>query len=183
MPGDTLQLIDNQVYIDGKPAENPKDMQFNYFIETDGSPITEEQFRLMDVSKDDRMLASSGGYYQNLLSYLGFTPNANGQYNPVYRLPLTKKALAIAEKLPTVKKVIIEPETLGGPTYPVGYNTGWTRDNFGPLWIPKKGATSRWTNVIWRCTAVVSRITRTTPWKVKDGKVYINGQARDFLYV
>ena len=95
----------------------------------------------MDVSKDDRMLASSGGYYQNLLSYLGFTPNANGQYNPVYRLPLTKKALAIAEKLPTVKKVIIEPETLGGPTYPVGYNTGWTRDNFGPLWIPKKGAT------------------------------------------
>ena len=29
-------------YIDGKPAENPKDMQFNYFIETDGSPITEE---------------------------------------------------------------------------------------------------------------------------------------------
>lgn len=121
MPGDTLQLIDNQVYIDGKPAENPKDMQFNYFIETDGSPITEEQFRLMDVSKDDRMLASSGGYYQNLLSYLGFTPNANGQYNPVYRLPLTKKALAIAEKLPTVKKVIIEPETLGGPTYPVGY--------------------------------------------------------------
>ena len=43
-------------------------MQFNYFIETDGSPITEEQFRLMDVSKDDRMLASSGGYYQNPLS-------------------------------------------------------------------------------------------------------------------
>ena len=67
MPGDTLQLIYNQVYIDGNPAENPKDMQFNYFIETDGSPITEEQFRLMDVSKDDRMLASSGGYYQNLL--------------------------------------------------------------------------------------------------------------------
>ena len=50
-------------------------------------------------------------------SYLGFTPNANGQYNPVYRLPLTKKALAIAEKLPTVKKVIIEPETLGGPMF------------------------------------------------------------------
>ncbi len=111
------------------------------------------------------MLASSGGYYQNLLSYLGFTPNANGQYNPVYRLPLTKKALAIAEKLPTVKKVIIEPETLGGPTYPVGYNTGWTRDNLGRFGSRRKGLPSRWTNVIWRCTAVVSRITRTTPWK------------------
>ena len=176
MPGDTLQLIDNQVYIDGKPAENPKDMQFNYFIETDGSPITEEQFRLMDVSKDDRMLASSGGYYQNLLSYLGFTPNANGQYNPVYRLPLTKKALVIAEKLPTVKKVIIEPETLGGPTYPVGYNTGWTRDNFGPLWIPKKGATIPLDE---RNLALYSRCIKNyenNTLEVKDGKVYINGQ-------
>ena len=176
MPGDTLQLIDNQVYIDGKPAENPKDMQFNYFIETDGSPITEEQFRLMDVSKDDRMLASGGGYYQNLLSYLGFTPNANGQYNPVYRLPLTKKALAIAEKLPTVKKVIIEPETLGGPTYPVGYNTGWTRDNFGPLWIPKKGATIPLDE---RNLALYSRCIKNyenNTLEVKDGKVYINGK-------
>ena len=164
------------MYIDGKPAENPKDMQFNYFIETDGSPITEEQFRLMDVSKDDRMLASSGGYYQNLLSYLGFTPNANGQYNPVYRLPLTKKALAIAEKLPTVKKVIIEPETLGGPTYPVGYNTGWTRDNFGPLWIPKKGATIPLDE---RNLALYSRCIKNyenNTLEVKDGKVYINGK-------
>lgn len=81
MPGDTLQLIDNQVYIDGKPAENPKDMQFNYFIETDGSPITEEQFRLMDVSKDDRMLASGGGYYQNpIVIPRLYAINANGQY-------------------------------------------------------------------------------------------------------
>ena len=131
---------------------------------------------MMDVSKDDRMLASSGGYYQNLLSYLGFTPNAKGQYNPVYRLPLTKKALAIAEKLPTVKKVIIEPETLGGPTYPVGYNTGWTRDNFGPLWIPKKGATIPLDE---RNLALYSRCIKNyenNTLEVKDGKVYINGK-------
>ena len=61
MPGDSLQIIDNQVYINGKPAKNPENLQFNYFVETNGSPITEEQFRLMDVSKDDRMLASGGG--------------------------------------------------------------------------------------------------------------------------
>ena len=171
-----LENIDRKDRWTLENAENATDMQFNYFIETDGSPITEEQFRLMDVSKDDRMLASSGGYYQNLLSYLGFTPNANGQYNPVYRLPLTKKALAIAEKLPTVKKVIIEPETLGGPTYPVGYNTGWTRDNFGPLWIPKKGATIPLDE---RNLALYSRCIKNyenNTLEVKDGKVYINGK-------
>ena len=94
MPGDTLQLIDNQVYIDGKPAENPKDMQLNYFIETDGSPITEEQFRLMYGA--DCWL--SGGYYQNLLSYLGFTlPRYTDAGNPQARLPLTKKAYGSGE--------------------------------------------------------------------------------------
>ena len=47
MPGDTIEIRDNQVYIDGKAAENPENMQFCYYVETDGSPITEEQFRLL----------------------------------------------------------------------------------------------------------------------------------------
>ena len=93
MPGDTIEIRDNQVYIDGKAAENPENMQFCYYVETDGSPITEEQFRLMNVSKEDRILVSNNGYYQDLMSFLGFESIAPGQYNPVYRMPLTKKAL------------------------------------------------------------------------------------------
>ena len=75
-----------------------------------------------------------------------------------------------------MKKVIIEPETLGGPTYPVGYNTGWTRDNFGPLWIPKKGATIPLDE---RNLALYSRGIKNyenNTLEVKDGKVYINGK-------
>lgn len=172
MPGDTIEVRNNQVYIDGKPAENPKDMQFNYYIETDGSPITEEQFKRMNVSKEDRIMVSNGG----LLSFLGFTPSEDGQYLPVYRLPLTQKAHAIAEKLPNVKKVIIEPDALGGPTYPAGYDTGWTRDNFGPLWIPKKGATIPLTK---HNLALYSRCIKNyegNTLEEKDGKVYINGK-------
>ena len=142
MPGDSLSIRDNQVYINGKAAENPENMQFNYYIETDGTMFSEEQFSLMDVSKDDRGLLGGGnGYGQDLLAYLGFQANANGQYNPVYRMPLTNKALAIAKKFAFVKKIVIEPDAIGGTTYPVDYKTGWTRDNYGPIWIPKKGAT------------------------------------------
>lgn len=172
MPGDTLEVRNNQVYIDGQPAKNPKNMQFNYYVETDGSLLSDEQFRLMDVSKEDRRMVSGSG----LLSFLGFTPNADGQYNPVYRLPLTAKAKTIAEKLPSVEKVVIEPDALGGPTYPVGYNTGWTRDNFGPLWIPKKGATIPLNE---RNLALYERCIKNyenNTLEVKDGQVYINGQ-------
>ena len=56
MPGDTIEIRDNQVYIDGVAAKNPEKMQLNYFVETDGSMLSEEQFRLLDVSKADRVL-------------------------------------------------------------------------------------------------------------------------------
>ena len=176
MPGDTIEVRDNQVYIDGKALQNPENIQFNYYVETDGSPLTEEQFRLLDVSKEDRMIANNNGYFQDYFSFLGFTPNANGQYNMIYRMPLTPKALAVAQKLSSVKKIVIEPDALGGTTYPAWYNTGWTRDNFGPLWIPKKGATIPLTE---RNLALYGRCIKNyenNTLEVKDGKVYINGQ-------
>ena len=60
MPGDTIEIRDNQVYIDGVAAKNPENMQFNYYVETDGSMLSEEQFRLLDISKIDRILVSDG---------------------------------------------------------------------------------------------------------------------------
>ncbi|MGM9760050.1 MAG: signal peptidase I [Parabacteroides sp.] len=176
LPGDTLEIRDNQVYINGTALETPKEAQFNYYVETNGSFITEEQFRLMRVSKDDRTLATGNGYYQGLLSFLGFTPNEAGQYNPVYRLPLTAKSLAIAEKLPIVKKIVIEPDALGGPTYPVNYETGWTRDNYGPLWIPAKGTTIPLNE---RTLALYGRCIKNyegNSLEVKEGQILINGK-------
>ncbi|GHT35253.1 signal peptidase I [Bacteroidia bacterium] len=172
MPGDSLAVIDNQVYLNGVAAENPEKMQFNYFLETNGSPITEEQFRLLGVSKEDRAMAP-----MDYMSFLGFTPNASGQYNPVYHLPLTKKALEIAGKLSAIKKIVIEPEAFGGTTYPVDYNTGWTRDNYGPLWIPKKGATIELNEYNLALYHRCIKNYEGNDLEVKeDGKVFINGK-------
>ncbi|GHU15973.1 signal peptidase I [Betaproteobacteria bacterium] len=172
MPGDSLAVIDNQVYLNGVAAENPEKMQFNYFLETNGSPIKEEQFRLLGVSKEDRAMAP-----MDYMSFLGFTPNASGQYNPVYHLPLTKKALEIAGKLSAIKKIVIEPEAFGGTTYPVDYNTGWTRDNYGPLWIPKKGATIELNEYNLALYHRCIKNYEGNDLEVKeDGKVFINGK-------
>ncbi|WP_280744688.1 MULTISPECIES: S26 family signal peptidase [unclassified Parabacteroides] len=173
MPGDSLFIQNNQVYINGVAAENPEHMQMNYFVETDGS-LSEEQFRLLNVSKEDRMMASSA----ETLSFLGFTPTASGQYNPVYHFPLTQKTLEIAQKLPIVKKIIIEPDVFGGTDliYPVDYHTGWTRDNYGPLWIPKKGATISLTKENLAFYHRCIRNYENNELEIKDGKVFINGK-------
>ncbi len=174
MPGDSLSLRDNQVYINGVPAENPEHMQYNYFVETDGSPLTEDQFRLLGISRADRSLAST-----QILSFLGFTPNASGQFNPVYHFPMTMQAKAIAEKLPTVRKIVIEPDVFGGGdiTYPVDYQTGWTRDNYGPIWIPAKGATIELTEYNLAMYHRCIRNYENNILEVRDnGQVFINGE-------
>lgn len=172
MPGDTFEVRNNQVYIDGVAGVNPAKIQFNYFVETNGGMLSEDQFRLLDVSKADRTLTSDA----TVLSFLGIQPNENRQFNPVYHLPLTPEALEKAKKLSIVKSITIEPDAWAGSTYPVGYKTGWTRDNFGPLWIPAKGATIPLTA---RNLALYARCIRNyenNTLEVKDGKAYINGK-------
>jgi signal peptidase I len=145
MPGDSLQIIDNQLYIDGKPLENKHNVQFVYYVETDGMLIKEDVFRRLRVNKVDRMLVTdqrnSNGYCYSLLPQMGFTPNASGVYNPIYRMPLTQEAYEMVKKMPSVRKVVIEPAENGELMFPLEYETGWTRDNYGPIWIPFKGAT------------------------------------------
>lgn len=176
MPGDTLQIIDNIVYIDGKELPAPENVQFVYYVQTDGARFTDEQFRLLNVSKEDRVLVSNNMGYQDYFAYMGFKEKAPQDYGAIYRLPLTKDALAKVKNFKFVTDVIIEPAELSGPTYPPGYKTGWNRDNFGPLWIPKRGATIQLNE---HNLALYSRCIRNyenNTLEVKDGQVYINGK-------
>lgn len=180
MPGDSLAIRNNALYINGEKQKDPARMQLCYFVETDGAMLTEEQFRKMDISKSDRKFVSvptsdEEKFYYEYLPFLGFT-STNGRYNPIYRLPLTQEALEIMKKIRSVKQIKVEPEQLGGTTYPAGYRTGWTRDNYGPIWIPKKGATIELNE---RNLALYSRCIGSyeeNTLDVRGGQVLINGQ-------
>jgi signal peptidase I len=161
MPGDTLAVVDNQVYINGQEAFNPENLQFNYYVETDGSVLTEDQFRMLNISKSDQHIVSTSAVSHR-----------------IYHLPMTKKALEMIQKIPTVKQVRIEPD--GGAMYPTGvsdYHTGWTRDNFGPIWIPAKGKTIQLDE---KNLALYNRCIRNyenNTLEVKpDGTILINGK-------
>ena len=178
LPGDSLSIRNNQVYINGKAAQNPKNMQLNYFVETE-TPLTGTMFRNWGVSRDDYMPYGQPCTVTDpeTLSFLGFQPNANGAYNLVYRFPMTEAMVAQVKKLPSVKKVIVEPEIIGGTMYyPVDYDNGWTRDNYGPIWIPKRGATIELTPenlaLYHRCIKNYEH----NELEEKDGVVYINGE-------
>lgn len=173
MPGDQFEVRDNKIYINGSMTEDPEFMQLNYFVETNGAMFSEEQFRLLGISKDDRQMVSS----PDQLAFLGFQPNKSGQFNPVYHFPMTKQAVEKAKKLSIVQSIIVEPDVMGGDLYyPVDYHTGWTRDNYGPVWIPKKGERIELDE---RNLAIYKRCIKNyenNDLEVKAGKIYINGE-------
>jgi signal peptidase I len=177
LPGDTLQIVDGQVMIDGKAIENPENLQFNYFVQTTGPYIPEDMFRELGISKDDTMLIEDSGWEGGLLDMGLDNRNAQGKLNPVYHLPLTKKmydTLLGNKKL--ISKIVMEPEEYAGQMYPLNLYTKWNRNNYGPIWIPAKGATITLTEdnlpIYERCIVAYEG----NKLEVKPDGIYINGE-------
>jgi signal peptidase I len=173
MPGDSLQIIENQIYIDGKILPQPKKVQFNYFVETKGGSFSEKQFRQLGVSKEDRSEIKS----ILDLEYLGIEKNETNGFNPVYQIPLTQEALQFLQKSEWAKSIRIESDSIydSGGIYPYGNKFGWSRDNYGPVWIPKKGESIELNE---RNLLLYSRCIQNyegNSLEKKGGQVFING--------
>ena len=176
MPGDSLQIVKNQLFINGELLKDTKYVQHAYYVETDGTRITEEMFRRLQISKEDRIIASDNGRNFSFLQYLGFTPNSENRFNPIYRLPLTTEAYEMIQKIQSIGKIVIEPDISWSDVYPVESDFGWRRDNYGPIWIPKKGATivldEKNLAIYHRC---IRNFENNTLEIGQDGKARING--------
>ena len=95
-------------------------------------------------------------------------------------MPLTKRAHdALMRRKDIVQSITLNTDTITGDIYPLNAATGWTRDNYGPVWIPKKGATVK---LDMQNIAVYERPIRVyegNDLQVKDGKIFINGKQAD----
>lgn len=126
--GDTLTVKDGLVYINSQKQEVYPGVQLTYKVTTNGS-------RINPLNLDKLGINISELAYSNLL--------------PGYpAMPLTEEMLKEVQKFTNV--VAIEPNIdVYPPDYPDSFNAifpfssdyNWTRDNLGPLWIPKKGET------------------------------------------
>ena len=175
LPGDSLQIIDGQIYINGLIQKNPANLQKNYLVMTDGRKLSEEQFKRLGVSVDDRNLINSWRNGDIILQNLQYPVNENNSYNPVYYLPLTVQSLNMIGNFPNVLEVIEDPDLFAHQVYPKAY-THWTRDDYGPSYIPRKGATVQ---VNLENYPLYERLIRTyegNDLQVKDSTIYINGQ-------
>ena len=100
------------------------------------------------------------------------------QLNQSGVMPLTKRAAAaLKARKDIVKEIKINTDAPTGDVYPLNARTKWTRDNYGPIWIPAKGKSVKldMSNI-----AVYERPIRTYEGNdleiTEDGKIIINGK-------
>lgn len=182
MPGDTLQIIDAQVYVDGKPLPNPEKMQLNYLVQTDGSELSREtldalEINYRDVSQSPELSASDSTYQAYYRNTYGISPiDSRGNYGRLYEMPLTEAMKTSLQREPNIKaisRIRYTPES--STLYPLSANYGWSIDNYGPLLIPKQGMTiSLSPDNLLRYERCI-RAYEGHRLEVRDGKVYIDG--------
>ena len=240
LPGDTLQLINGQVYINGHKEAPIKHLMYKYIIVTGENDLNPVFLKSIGVSQEyiNTMHDVPGDavfFMPELKQYpvnkMIILPLDREQYERLKRVrdivfikPYIKPAWWVDDYLfPHVEDMFVVKDTLLSYLQDKGFDTSkvqrlneiknkplseqelfktltylfsdtityyfkdillltknspfaWNVDNFGPIWIPKKGATIKLTLENLPLYARIIKVYENNDLQVKDGKIYINGK-------
>jgi signal peptidase I len=155
IPGDSIMIKGGSLYVNGNLVPDNGTQQTNYVVGTNGTTINPKAFERLGISKYDQNMVSGSAYI----------------------LPLTKGNAEAISKFTNVTEVSPVYERQGeyaphifpySPTYP------WNEDNYGPIWIPVKGATVKLDTSNLCLYERIIDVYENNDLKVKDGTIYIN---------
>ena len=120
-PGDTLEVKEGMVWINGVQQEVYPGIQLSYKVTTNGGRINARTLDKLGLNTREL-------YFDNNL--------------PGYpAMPLTAEMLRELSSVASVVDIEANLETQSDPREIFPFTGWWSRDEFGPLWIPSKGAT------------------------------------------
>lgn len=121
LPGDTLQLRDKNVFVNGKDAGAPLHVMFNYVIKVDSSRTDS-----LDVAKLGMVRESRQGKYV---------------YYTITLTPKTADSLKLNPRIVSVEPELSPPGSFDEQIFPHEEKLSFNLDNFGPIIVPKEGQT------------------------------------------
>lgn len=156
LPGQTLQIKNRIVYLNGKANKEPDNVQYTYYVKLRHS-LSDDLMKELGISMEDLASLNTNGF-----------------------MPLTKHAVAtLSKRKDLVESMSIVTEASDWDIYPLNGNMHWTRDNYGPIWIPAKGESIKLTLENLPVYERPIKVYEGNELYVKDGKIYINGRQTD----
>ena len=160
-----MQVIDGYAYINGIKENHKGKLQFTYDVKTNGTRFRNSLFDELDITEN-----------------IDYNPN-----NSVYTLTLTEEAYNKIKNNPIVESIVPNLQTKEDYynqncikyLFPYNSNYMWTIDEYGPIYIPKKGDVLEInsTNI-----CLYERLIETyekNNLEIKGDKIYINDVLTD----
>jgi len=151
LPGQTLQIKDHIIYINGKANKEPDNVQYTYHVKLKQG-LSDELMQELGITMEDLTSLNTQGY-----------------------MPLTNHAVKeLKKRTDIVESIRLNTDATDLDIYPLNGNLHWTRDNYGPIWIPAKGQSIELTL---KNLPIYERPIRTyegNKLEVKEGKIFIN---------
>ena len=151
IPGDTIRVIGTELYVNGEKQIDIPTRQYIYFVHTT-APITKYAIEKLGITE-----------------YNGNTP--------YYYMSMTDETAERLAQMPNVTNVVrYEAKETSTDIFPNDASYSWTQDNFGPLWIPAKGATVELTTENLPLYRRIIEQYEGNDLEVANGEIFINGE-------
>ncbi|MCR9287986.1 MAG: signal peptidase I [Bacteroidetes bacterium] len=164
--GDSLEIRDRQVFINGEPGYLPEKMQFSYTVSAQKG-LNPKIFDDLKVN-----LSPTEGIW-NARENRGIMQLNQEQFEALKAIEGVSVNLTPQSSRNPYRLFPNDPKISGT----------WTVDNFGPIWVPKKGETVEISADNIAYYRRVINIYEDNDLEVKDGKVFINGaEANEYTF-
>ncbi|OYU94201.1 MAG: S26 family signal peptidase [Bacteroidetes bacterium B1(2017)] len=169
--GDSIQVVEGDVYVNGILADKPVNMQYGYVLKFDQSYFVDGTGRI-DEPKFTKYLAQ----YDININDMVENVHDDGM---IFVYPASTK---IAERLrndPKILKVDSFRYSQGGRDpriFPYYDKLKWNADNFGAVYVPKAGATIKLDSLHYYLYGRAIMVYENNPdFKMENGKFYLGG--------
>ncbi len=155
IPGDSIFIKDGILYVNGKIVEDNQTQQTTYVVQTNGTTINPKAFERLNIYRSDQSMISGSAYL----------------------LPLTRsnaETIRRFSNVSEVKSVISVKGEFAPYIFPYNPVYGWNEDNFGPIWIPVKGATVKLDTANLCLYERIIDVYEANELRVEGDKIFIN---------
>lgn len=157
--GETVEVRNTQVYVNGEKSENPPLMQHQYYVRTDEN-IRERIFEKYSIDPPNRSRVAGG-----------------------YAIHMPAEVAEEIKKLPFVQNVTLQlvPQDRPEPNiFPSAEFFPWNRDFFGPLTVPARGMEIEITEEsLAMYGSTIQNYEGNELVEIKDGMLYLNREQVD----
>ena len=156
LPGEKLEVINTQVYIDDEPMKNPKRMQFIYSVtDPKGIGLNSKKRKALNINEDDMWKTEI---------------NATTNYS------LHNAQKEEIEKMGFSTEIMVDEKGKQNlDVFPHDPRYNWNKDFFGPITIPKKGATVALNDSTIVLYKQIIKNYELHDLQIKEGQIFIDG--------